>query len=202
MYNHVAQTLLAMTRSTNNANAPPISKETALLAAESVQRHVVVRTARRRLRLFLKRRDTQLWASSSSSSPSEKKANTTTTTTSQWSTGDSGALEEKDVSVSQHQYFDLEQVIELLMVEHGLTPNDICTILTHTPSVALMRPRGGDGENTLERTCHRVLTELLSESLALRKYDARKVRSLLIPLHRFTLLYTYTMGWQILIVTD
>ena len=156
--NRVAQTLLRM------ENAGSISQETALHAGEAVQQHVLARTARQRLRLFLRKRD-QLWVNAEENDVddddevtrllTEKKEETTTI----------------DSTRFQHDRFT--HVVELL-VEQGLTANDICSILTHTPSVALMRPR--NGENTLESTCHRVLHHVLSDSLQLRRYDARKVR--------------------------
>jgi hypothetical protein len=165
-YKHVAQTLLAM------GDNAAISKETALQAGESVQRHVLARTAQRRLRLFLKQRDTQLWAPEENTTP--------------LSSSSACAPVDKEENQLDGTFDYFEQVIEVL-VEQGLTANDISTILTHTPSVALMRPR--NGQNTLERTCHRVIRDLLSESLQLRKYDARKVRCLACVWHARTILY-------------
>lgn len=141
--NRVAQTLLRM----ENAG---ISQETALQAGEAVQQHVLARTARRRLRLFLRKRD-KLWDSEDATR----------------------LLPEREETDSRLSHHGLAHVVDLL-VEQGLTANDVCSILTHTPSVALMRPQ--NGENTLESTCHRVLQHLLSDSLQLRRYDARKVR--------------------------
>jgi len=139
-----------------------VSESLALEAGDAVQRHALARTARRRLRLFLRKRD-KLWG-------------TTTTTMTNGNT-----LQEDDVLL-QNVNYDLHQVIELLL-EKGLTGTDICTILSHTPSVALMRPTGDFENNTLDTTVTRAFTCVLSESLQLRKYDARKVST--------TVLYTY-----------
>jgi hypothetical protein len=77
---------------------------------------------------------------------------------------------------------------------YGLTARDVCEILAHTPSVALMRPyrasgEGGEGKDdscdsgsasgggkgeALEQTLDRA-SRLLADTLGLRRYDARKV---------------------------
>lgn len=131
-----------------------VSQETALQAGEAVQQHVLARTARRRLRLFLRKRD-QLWENSED------------TAAARLLVPDKNEQDSVSGLVFPH-------VVDLL-VEQGLTANDVCSILTHTPSVALMRPR--HGENTLESTCHQVLQHVLCDSLQLRRYDARKVRT-------------------------
>ena len=132
-----------------------VSEPLALEAGDAVQRHALARTARRRLRLFLRKRD-RMW-------------DTTVDTTNALVVMNA---QEDDASVA----YDLDQVIQLLS-ERGLTGTDICTILTHTPSVALMRPKADSdaSETTLERTVTRAFQGVLSESLQLRKYDARKV---------------------------
>lgn len=143
-----------------------VSESLAYQAGDAVQRHVLARTARRRIRLFLKKRD-KLW-------------NNTNAVTNNNNNGNM-ALQEDDNSI--HSYSsDLNQVIALL-TEKGLTGTDICTILSHTPSVALMRPTTTTNdseeqdmdETTLDSTVTRAFTGVLSESLKLRKYDARKV---------------------------
>ena len=85
-----------------------------------------------------------------------------------------------DNVVQQPSNSDLQHVVDLLL-EKGLSGTDVCSILTHTPSVALMRPRNSeDGDsnknNTLEATLQRALDQVLSNTLGLRRYDARKVR--------------------------
>ena len=124
-------------------------------AGEAVQTHVLARTARRRVREFLKKRDME-WVNGDSASP-------------------------LDVTLSWPGY-DLKDTMQLLL-QFGLTGNDIAAILTHTPSVALMRPRRADGKErevdsdgeTIEETVRRAFEELLLTNLKLRKYDARKV---------------------------
>jgi len=93
---------------------------------------------------------------------------------------------------------DFNQVVTT-MVDSGLTGNDIAAILTHTPSVSMMTTRDvSDGDTnddgidvslstmddpnmessdlvTLNDTLERAYFGLLSDTLKLRKYDARKV---------------------------
>jgi hypothetical protein len=146
--------------------------ETAQLAGEKVQSLVLVRTARRRVRQFLRERDA-LWNSQNLAMPSAQQL-----------------IQNKILSQEPpHPEYGFDDVVELLM-ECGLTGIDIGTILAHSPSVALMMPRrsfavgvavNGEtndlsaGGETLEETMHRSLDGLLMSTLQLRKYDARKV---------------------------
>lgn len=79
--------------------------------------------------------------------------------------------------------YDIDSVISVMM-EHGLTGNDVAAIFAHTPSVAMMRARPSqsgsqDGRerktSDLEETLDRAFVGLLCGSLRLRRYDARKV---------------------------
>lgn len=132
-----------------------VNEAAALQAGEAVQTHVLARTARRRVRDFLKKRDFE-WINGGAISPQ--------LTTSSWPN------------------YDLKDAVSLLL-DFGFTGNDIAAILTHTPSIALMRPQRADGEGphaetggeTIEETVRRAFEQLLLSNLKLRKYDARKV---------------------------
>jgi hypothetical protein len=149
----------------------------ALKAGEKVQSYVLVRTARRRIRVFLKERDS-LW----------KKPGANALSASQQQLRDD----------LPHPNYGFDDVVDVLL-EFGLTGKDICTILTHSPSLALMMPRrsfaeksgeepsdangameagsleSSSGGETLHQTMSRSFSGLLLTTLGLRKYDARKV---------------------------
>lgn len=129
-------------------------------AGECVQRYALARMARRRVREFLKERDTM------------------------WEEGRAGPsiVENKlTAAITAQPEYGFSDVVDV-MIEKGLTAKDVATILTHTPSIALMmpkRPEGTDGHalggETVEETLQRSLSDLLCTTLKLRKYDARKV---------------------------
>ena len=138
-----------------------VDEHDAMEAGVSVQSHVLARTARRRVREFLKRRD-KMWVNPQNRTLLEIPTASSSTT----------SLE-----------YGFEDVVNLLL-DFGLTGRDIAAILEHTPSIALMRPRrrvdatvskGCDGGETLEETIKRAFEGVLCDSLQLRKYDARKV---------------------------
>lgn len=150
--------------------------EAAMKAGETIQSYVLTRTARRRIRIFLRERET-LWKNSDNDlSLVEQQLILSKVTRTR-------------ASPPQYGFGDIVQV----MLEYGLTGKDICTILTHSPSVAMMIPRRSfmqtdernfldieDGDNdtqsdTLEDTLQRSFVTLLQEDLRLRKYDARKI---------------------------
>ena len=177
--NRVAQLLLAA------AGDGALDETLAIKAGESVQRHVLTRTARRRVREFLKERD-YLWVqglnpSKDGGSPSSASSSTT----SQQQQQPSSAAYTLPRQQPQQLNYGFSDVVELL-TESGLTAKDIAEILIHTPSVALMMPRRPpetrnegieqklEGE-TLEETLDRALSQLLCGTLKLRRYDARKV---------------------------
>jgi hypothetical protein len=145
------------------------------VAGEKVQNLILVRTARRKIREFLRERDS-LWNISNSNG-----------------TNDGGEalqsrLQQKMKTKKEptHPGYGFDDVVELLL-DYGLTGRDICAILTHSPSVAVMKPRrdkgdlkseddtGKSGGDTLEETLNRAFTGLLCTTLQLRRYDARKV---------------------------
>ena len=169
-----------------------VSEQASLHAGEQVQDHVLMRTARRRVRQFLRERDS-LW----NSAKAQHQNNGAMTVSQQ-------LIEQKILnSEPPHPDYGMDDVIEL-MLEYGLTGNDISTILAHSPGIALMMPRrsmatpsgvnsktayeeesmngngtSGDEESlggeTLEETLNRSFRGLLCTTLKLRKYDARKV---------------------------
>lgn len=149
--NNVAKVLMA---------AGGVDEILANQAGESVQRAVQARTARRKVREFLKERD------------------------SMWVEGTDEA-NGKEITSNKNRRgqpkYGFGDVVGCL-VEKGLTAKDIATILTHTPSVALMMPKRSNtsesevlGGETLEETLERAFLGLLCSTLNLRRYDARKV---------------------------
>jgi mTERF len=144
-----------------------VDEQLAYHAGDCVQNHVLARTARRRVREFLKERDT-MWV--------EGLGNETQSAITDSSKMTRGVPKQLD--------YGFADVVDVL-VENGLSAKDIATILIHTPSIALMRPRrivpdttpeetllGGE---TIEETVQRALSGLLCTTLKLRRYDARKV---------------------------
>ena len=144
-----------------------VDEDLANQAGESVQRHVLARTARRRVRDFLKARDTM------------------------WSEGmnvtvqDSSSLSEKGTSPAdrfKQPDYGFADVVDVL-IDNGLTAKDVVSILIHTPSIAVMMPQRPEnsveedalGGETVEETLQRALSDLLCSTLKLRRYDARKV---------------------------
>jgi hypothetical protein len=186
------RTTLATDSSSNNDNNMSGEDEALFcLAGERVQSQALARTARRRVREFLKERD-QAWTADSIpiAAPSERAAAPSST---------SPAL------------YGVQDVVDV-MISFGLTAKDIAEIFVHSPGIALMRPQHAqqqvdeieadvdasvsaesisaaavepkekeeDGTNdhngeTLQETLDRSLVGLLCGTLGLRKYDARKV---------------------------
>ncbi|KAG7373916.1 mitochondrial transcription termination factor (mTERF) family protein [Nitzschia inconspicua] len=178
-FNHhaIAQKLIAL----------GAEEEEAKLAGQTVQRYCLVRTARRRIRIFLKERD-NLWKRKATLSSGMLDESAAAITNRDTDTVTALSMQPSVTSKALSVY-GLEDTLQV-MQEHGLSGKDICAILTHTPSVALMMPRkslleqdvdstfdsdsartGETLEDTLERSFH----GLLLSTLRLRKYDARKV---------------------------
>mmetsp|Transcript_91081 Transcript_91081/g.178245 ORF Transcript_91081/g.178245 Transcript_91081/m.178245 type:complete len:711 (+) Transcript_91081:245-2377(+) len=167
--NRVAQKLMSL----------GVDADNAMEAGEKIQSYLLTRTARRRIRIFLKERDS-LWNKSDE----------------ELATLQLQQLVESKVSrmTSIQPGFGFDDVVDV-MLEFGLTGNDVCTILTHTPNIAIMMPRksfversrkcamesddnnsiGWSVTDTLEDTLDRSFNQLLQNDLGLRKYDARKV---------------------------
>jgi hypothetical protein len=199
------RTTLATDSSSNNDNNMSDQDESLFcLAGERVQSQALARTARRRVREFLKERD-QAWTADSSPSPTpwpfERTAAAVSTTATTTST-----------STSLPPY-GVQDVVDV-MLSFGLTAKDIAEIFVHSPGIALMRPQQADQQHekesetesdldasmsaestaavvepkekvedgtnnnngeTLQETLDRSLVGLLCGTLGLRKYDARKV---------------------------
>jgi len=159
-----------------------VDEGTALETGEIVQQHVLARTARRRVRQFLKERDA-MWRSTTSSSGGGSSGEPITEQQKETLKEDE---EEEEENLPSIPSYGLDDVVDLLL-EFGLTGNDMAAIFSHTPSLTLMLPRriqqqqkGGDdtessGGETLEETTQRAFTGLLCKTLKLRRYDARKV---------------------------
>ncbi|GAX10981.1 mTERF domain-containing protein, mitochondrial [Fistulifera solaris] len=142
----------------------------AITAGDRVQSQALARTARRRVREFLKQRD-RIWLVD--------------------------GVEEVNVPVDDFPVGipseprtlqnNFENVVDL-MLEYGLSVRDIAEILIHSPGIALMQARPIENEaesetdaasssegETLKETLNRVLVDLLCGTLGLRRYEARKV---------------------------
>eukprot|EP00529_Nitzschia_sp_RCC80_P005354 CAMPEP_0113473292 /NCGR_PEP_ID=MMETSP0014_2-20120614/17970_1 /TAXON_ID=2857 /ORGANISM="Nitzschia sp." /LENGTH=1003 /DNA_ID=CAMNT_0000366057 /DNA_START=237 /DNA_END=3248 /DNA_ORIENTATION=+ /assembly_acc=CAM_ASM_000159 len=187
--------------------------ELAKLAGESVQRHLLVRSARRKIRIFLRRRD-DLWKDTSSVSDQQLLSfdpfadggaggyhrKMTTAESALSSSSSSPPIATKTNGPPQDliglsspfllsREYGLDDVFEV-MQDFGLSGVDICAILTHSPSIALMMPRKPSTDETtigipidsarrsgetIEETLERSLNSILMKTLGLRRYDARKV---------------------------
>ena len=191
--NNVAQLLLESGDITDESLAKT--------AGDAVERYCVVRTARMRIRRFLKERDT-LWQSASDGSSSSR-SELESLAASDMATSPAASLllsyaeqrekqqrsavssetedEGDDFDDEATPSYDFEDVLAV-MRDYGLTGNDLCVLLTHSPNLALRVPsksflREGqmDEAETLEETLERSLKGLLMSTLGLRRYDARKV---------------------------
>lgn len=145
-----------------------VDESTAFNTGKVVQDYVLARVTRRRIRKFLQERDAS------------------------WEAGNPLPLDKngmkENIPLTTTSIYNLDSVISV-MVEHGLTGNDISAVFSHTPSVAMMRarPNTNETENTAQTQADRkgfTLAEaldnafvgLLGNTLKLRRYDARKVR--------------------------
>mmetsp|Transcript_25259 Transcript_25259/g.53368 ORF Transcript_25259/g.53368 Transcript_25259/m.53368 type:complete len:695 (+) Transcript_25259:218-2302(+) len=143
-----------------------VDSQVAIKSGRIVQDYVLARVTRRRIRKFLQERDA-LWESGYTVP-----------------IGRNG-IDESITSVITSN-FDVDGVIAV-MLEYGLTGNDVAAVFSHTPSVAMMRARVTERESktgeidgkkrsfALEETLDRAFVGLLSQTLKLRRYDARKV---------------------------
>jgi len=135
-----------------------VDRDLSLEAGDKVQEYILVRMTRRRVRAFLKER------------------------ASQWSASYDTLNEFRVPSVEAVRVsYGFEDVVEVFQ-EYGFTGTDICSILTHSPSLALMMPQPSFAEEsealageTLDQTLDRSFRGTLMKTLGLRKYDARKV---------------------------
>jgi len=151
----------------------------AIDAGNAVQGYVMAKTARKRIRNYLRNRDS-IWISDvnddieSGGEFPVKRSKTYRL---------SSFYEEPPVFGNNGT---IDGVVDV-MTEKGLTGRDIAAIFTHTPSVSMARVKAsveetnpnrnsGDMEGeTLEDTLDRAYSDILLDSLKLRKYDARKV---------------------------
>lgn len=141
-------------------------------AGQAVQSQALARKVRRQIRSFLRERDQALLLGQFNVQQQQQQQQSLQT-----SNGISDGSTLSSSSQQQQQQLLLHTFEESVnvMLELGLTIKDVAEILEHTPGVALMRPRGDNGQGeTLETTLTRVLN-LLTKTLKLRKYHARKV---------------------------
>jgi len=140
-----------------------VEKELALQAGDKVQEYILVRMTRRRVRAFLKERESR-WSASYNENG--------TSTLSEFR-----IPSEKPVRLN----YGFDDVVEVFK-KYGFTGNDVCSILTHSPSLALMMPKPSFADEsedlvgeTLSESLDRAFRGTLMKTLGLRKYDARKV---------------------------
>jgi mTERF len=159
-------------------NRNRVAQKLVSIGAEEAEAHVAG-TARRKIREFLRERDS-LWNAPNTSNGNNNDGGEAL----------QSRLQQKMKTKKEptHPGYGFDDVVELLM-DYGLTGRDICAILTHSPSVAVMKPRrdkgdprsdddddsGKSGGDTLEETLNRAFSGLLCTTLQLRRYDARKV---------------------------
>jgi hypothetical protein len=158
----------------------------AFQVGECVQTHALLRNTRRRIRTFLRQRD-MIWRRENWLAPTDDIMDTNLPQQPlEDNVIDKGGLStppmapENALPPDQLNGLIAESFTSTvrLMLDQGLTIKDVCEILLHSPGIALMQPfpindREASGE-TLQETLSRVVT-LLQQTLALRKYDARKV---------------------------
>jgi hypothetical protein len=164
--NRVARVLMSHTEAGDAKELETL----AITAGDRVQSQALARTARRRVREFLKQRD-RVWLVEGAEEMNLP-------------------VDDFPLGVSAEPRAlqnNFENVVDL-MLEYGLSVRDIAEILIHSPGIALMQARpivneaecetdatsSSEGE-TLKETLHRVLVELLCGTLGLRRYEARKV---------------------------
>ena len=131
-------------------------------AGRVVQQQALDRAMRRNVQRFLRERD-EVWSASA-----EFTGATTNGALRDASEVQAETITNSDASEQIQRSRGLAAVLEEL-AEAGLTGKDIAAILTHTPSVAFM-----SASDTLRPILERTFA-LLSDTLKLRKYDARKV---------------------------
>jgi len=140
-----------------------VERELSLQAGDKVQEYILTRMTRRRVRAFLRERESQ-WSAS-------------------YNDNIASTLNELRIPSIKpvRKNYGFDDVVEVFQ-EYGFTGNDICSILTHSPSLALMMPKPSFAEEsealvgeTLCQTLDRSFRGTLMETLRLRKYDARKV---------------------------
>lgn len=144
---------------------PTLDEELVIRAGEQVQSTILARTARRRIRSFLKQRDEEWGQQQKQQAGASTKADATSV--------------DLDTALPSPSY-GIEEALDVLL-SFGLTVKDIAEIFAHTPGAALMQPYAVADTNvtcngeSLQETVDRALVGLLCGTLQLRKYDARKV---------------------------
>ena len=159
-------------------------EDTAMEAGNSVQNYSLARTTRQRVRKFLRDRDLE-WRTEGNRNGKQAAAIAAGAASAAADAPRyevSSLQQEAELRGDRH---DIDEVIALL-VESGLSGKDIAAIFSHTPSISMMKARRdpstiATGQNddsrgeTLEDTLNRSFFGVLSSTIKLRKYDARKV---------------------------
>lgn len=142
-------------------------EEVAAEAGRVVQQHALNRVMRRNVQRFLRERD-EVWSATSQAAAATIGAATNGASDDISDVQRKDAVSAADATEQIQRSRGLAAVLEEL-TEAGLTGRDIAAILAHTPSVAFM-----SASDTLRPILDKT-SRLLSDTLKLRKYDARKV---------------------------
>jgi len=147
-----------------------VPMEEATAAGNAVQNYVMAKTARKRIRKFLRDRD-DVWISDVAEEEEYEEL----------------PVIQRSATYRLSSFYEelpvwgrecsISGVVDL-MLGRGLTGRDIAAVFAHTPSVSMTRVKGNEGEGKgemLEDTLDRAYGEVLCGMLKLRKYDARKV---------------------------
>lgn len=140
-----------------------VEEGSAAEAGRVVQQHALDRAMRRNVQRFLRERD-EVWSASAEFTG----ATTNGVLRDASEVQRVETISNSNASEQTQRSRGLAAVLEEL-AEAGLTGKDIAAILTHTPSVAFM-----SASDTLRPILEQTFA-LLSDTLKLRKYDARKV---------------------------
>jgi len=173
----------AAARRLSQYNAHSVSQKLMSIGAENdisieaglaVQQYALNRTMRRSVQRFLRERDA-LWTNGT------PQVNTTR------AMSYAPMAEDKTAIDRFHESSGIDAIIDVL-TSAGLTGKDVASILIHTPSVSTMLPGTNETTinedsgpsssrrgSTLNETLGRAYFGLLSRTLKLRRYDARKV---------------------------
>ncbi|KAL3926757.1 MAG: hypothetical protein SGBAC_013346, partial [Bacillariaceae sp.] len=153
-----------------------VEKEAAMQAGNKVQEYILVRMTRRRVRAFLKERASRWSASYNNNDESSSSSDNSTAAT--FTLNNEFRIPSIEPVRLNYGFDDVVEVFQ----EYGFTGNDLCSILTHSPSLALMMPKPSFADEseslvgeTLCETMDRAFRGTLMKTLGLRKYDARKV---------------------------
>ena len=163
---------------TNKLIALGADKASATEAGRIVQKHVLSKTTRQRMKKFLRDRNS-LWTASQ---PTDFTNGTVIDSSNYFDLSNM-----RSEALLRGDSYNFDQLLKYLS-DAGLAGKDISSILIHTPSISTMKVFANDkctsesselnddlSLETLNGTLNKSFRELLTSRLKLRKYDARKV---------------------------